>query len=326
HTFYVLRFLLGVAEAGFFPGIIYYLTYWVPARERARFIGRFMVAIPVSTAVAGPLSGWILGLDGVAGLAGWQWLFLLETLPSIALGILCLRLLADTPASARWLSAPERDWLLAELAAERATAPPTPHSLLRALRAAPVPALCVCYFGSQLAHYGVVFFIAPVYAATGLSSKAVGYAVALPYALAACAMVLWPRHSDRHNERHGHIVLACLVAFAGLLLVAAAPTSPLACLIGFSIGVSGTLAMLPVFWTLPAARLQGAAAAAGIALINATGNLGGFVGPYALGWIRRSTGGFGIGVASVACGLLLAAAIAWGLRPRDLPQARAARA
>ena len=309
--FYALRLLLGIAEAGFFPGVIYYLTYWVPAADRARLVGAFMTAIPISTAVGAPLSSLILDLDGTLGLAGWQWLFLTETIPSLILGIVTLRYLVDTPAEARWLTRDERSWLSDRLSAERAASRPTlgpPH--LRCSSVARVLGLCACYFGADLGLYGVVFWIPQIFAHAGIPPAAVGYAVAIPYATAAVGMVLWSRHSDRANERTRHIAAAALVGFLGLAAGAYLHDTPQLAVLAFTVGVTGTLAMLPVFWTLPAALLRGAAAAGGIALINAVGNIGSFAGPYAVGWIRAATGSFTWGLTIVAGGVLLSGVIA----------------
>jgi ACS family tartrate transporter-like MFS transporter len=305
-AFYVLRFLLGVAEAGFFPGVVYYLTYWVPAADRARLIGTFMTAIPISTAVSGPLSSLLLQLDGVAGLAGWQWLFLSETLPSLILGIVTLRYLADTPAQAAWLTAAERSWLTGRLAAETARAPVRSGvSVFAALATPRVLALCLAYGGADLGLYGVVFWMPQIFAQAGITPDKVGYLVAIPYTVAAFGMVWWSRHSDRHRERTWHIGIAAAVGFIGLAASAYVHASALLAVAAFTVGVTGTLAILPIFWTLPAALLRGAAAAAGIALINAIGHVGGFAGPYAVGWIKEATGSFTWGLTFVAGGLLI---------------------
>jgi MFS family permease len=310
-SFYVLRFLLGVAEAGFFPGVVYYLSNWVPAAGRARLIGAFMTAIPISTALSGPLSAGLLQLDGVAGLAGWQWLFLAETVPSFVLGLATLRYLTDAPAAARWLTAGERAWLTEQLAAEGPPAgAPASGEVLHALRDPRVLALCACYFGVELGLYGVIFWIPQILAGVHIGAGTLGFAVALPYAVAAPVMVLWSRRSDRARERVRHIALAAGVGFLGLAASAYSGHSALLSLAALTVGVAGTLAVLPVFWTLPAARLRGAAAAGGIALINALGNVGGFVGPFAVGWIKTLTGSFSWGLVTVACGVLLTGVIA----------------
>jgi ACS family tartrate transporter-like MFS transporter len=309
--FYALRFLLGVAEAGFFPGIVYYLTYWVPAADRARVIGTFMAAIPLSTALSGPLSSRILGLDGVLGFAGWQWLFLTETVPSLLLGIITLRYLPEGPAQASWLTPAERTWLTGRLAAEAAAIPGGAQSSgIAALMSMRVLALCACYFGADLGLYGVVLWIPQILTGAGFAEATVGYAVAVPYVLATLGMLWWSRHSDRARERTTHIAIAALTGFVGLAASAHVQGSRLLTLLAVTVGVSGSLSMLPIFWTLPSARLRGASAAAGIALINAVGNIGGFAGPYAVGWIKDATGSFTWGLVLVASGVLLTGVIA----------------
>jgi ACS family tartrate transporter-like MFS transporter len=309
--FYALRFLLGVAEAGFFPGVVYYLTYWVPAAARARLIGAFMTAVPISTALGGPLSSAILRLDGVFGLAGWQWLFLTETIPSLVLGFVTLAFLPDRPAEARWLTPQERQWLAATLDAEH-SAHRTRHreTVVKALTNSRILALSLCYFGVEIALYGIILWIPQIFAHAGIAAGAVGYVVAIPYALGAVAMVWWSRRSDRHKERVWHIAMASVVAFAGLAASACLVNSPLLSVVAISIGAAGTLAILPIFWTLPTAILNGAAAAAAIALINSLGNVGGFAGPFVIGWIKESTGSFTWGLVAVAGGVLSTGVIA----------------
>ena len=304
--FYALRFLLGVAEAGFFPGILYYLTYWVTAAERARLLGTLMTAIPISTALGGPISRAILQLDGAMGLSGWQWLFLTETIPSLALGIVTFIYLPDTPAQAAWLTSEEREWLTRQLESERACrgAQPRP-TVLQALRSSRVLALSLCYVGVEIGLYGVILWVPQFFAHAGIAAGNVGYAVAIPYAVAAIGMVWWSRHSDRMKERVWHIAVASLVAFVGLAASAWLMDSPLWSVVAISIGAAGTLAILPIFWTLPAALLDGAAAAGAMALINALGNVGGFAGPFMVGWIKEATGSFTWGLLVVAGSVLL---------------------
>jgi ACS family tartrate transporter-like MFS transporter len=285
--FYTLRFLLGVAEAGFFPGVIYYLTHWVPASERARLVGLFMTAIPISTALGGPLSSVILRLDGVLGLAGWRWLFLIETLPSLLLGWATLQVLEDTPAEPQWLSAAERAWLGDTLRAESARRPAEGLDSLRAtLMNGSVLALSACYFGVEFALYGVILWVPQILAKAGTAWGGTGWMVAIAYSVAAIGMVAWCRHSDRKRERVWHIAIASIVAFAGLASSALLIDSPLLSVLAVTAGATGTLAILPIFWTLPAARLNGVAAAGAIALINAIGNVGGFAGPFVIGGSR----------------------------------------
>ncbi len=305
-SFYLVRFLLGAAEAGFFPGVVYYLTQWVPASQRARLIGLFMTAIPISTAIGGPISSFILQLDGVYGFAGWQWLFALETIPSLLLGVATLFYLPDTPAQAKWLTDDERNWLSRTLAAE------TSHrearygtGVVRMMTDPRVLLFCFAYSGVQFGLYGVILWVPQIIQGAGVPAANVGFVVAIPYAIAAVAMVVWCRNSDRTNERVMHILTASIVGCLGLAATGYLQGQTIPSLIAITFGAVGTLAILPIFWTLPASRLSGAAAAGGIALINAVGHIGSFAGPYAIGWIKDSTGSFTYGLLAVAGGVLL---------------------
>src|ERR1700733_2371268 len=309
--FYVLRFLLGVAEAGFFPGVVYYLTYWVPAAGRARLVGTFMTAIPISTAVGGPVSAVILRLDGVVGLAGGGGLVSTEPIPSVVLGLVALLILPVPPAEATWLTTDERCWLTAKLKAENACR--NTHvgaTVWKALTNSRVLALSLCYFGVEIGLYGVILWIPQIFAHAGIAAGRVGAVVAVPYAVAALGMVWWSRRSDRKKERVWHIVTASLAACLGLAASAVLVESPLLSVGAISIAAAGTLAILPIFWTLPSALLSGAAAAGAIALINSLGNMGGFAGPFLIGWIRDSTGSFTWGLLAAAGGVLMTGIIA----------------
>jgi ACS family tartrate transporter-like MFS transporter len=306
NSFYLVRFLLGVAEAGLFPGVIYYLTQWVPAARRAQLIGLFMTAIPISTALGGPISSAVLGLNGLLGLAGWQWLFLIETVPSLVLGLAVLIYLPDRPADATWLNAEEKAWLARTLEAEAAHRHAQyGSSLLKMLTDPRVLIPCLAYFGVEIGLYGVIFWLPQILKTAGAADGAVGYLVAVPYGFAALAMVWWCRHSDRAKERVWHIAAASLVGSLGLAGSAFLTPSPVLSVIAITFGAVGTLAILPIFWTLPAATLNGAAAAGGIAVINAVGNIGGFVGPFAIGWIKDATGDYTYGLLVLAGGVLL---------------------
>jgi cyanate permease len=270
-----------------------------------------MTAIPISTALGGPLSSALLRLDGLLGLAGWQWLFLTETIPSLVLGLITLVYLPDAPAQARWLTADERSWLAAKLDAEKsASGDDGPITVARTLRSARVLALSLCYFGVVLGLYGVILWVPQILTHAGVGAGSVGTAVAIPYAVAAIAMVWWSRRSDRLQERARHIAVASVVAFLGLAGSAVLVDSPLLSVAAISIGAAGTLAIVPIFWTLPASSLSGAAAAGAIALINAIGNVGGFVGPFLIGWIKDATGNFTWGLLAVGCGILMTGMVA----------------
>jgi MFS transporter, ACS family, tartrate transporter len=301
--FYVVRFLLGVAEAGFFPGMIFYLTLWFPAAYRARVIGFFMAAIPLSTVIGAPVSSAMLGLDGVLGMHGWQWLFILEAAPAILLSVVVLFYLTDKPADAGWLSEDERRWLIDRLAAEERQREAARHySVLEALLNPRVLALSLVYFGAVAANYGLSFFLPQIVKAFGMSNLETGFVAAIPYAVGVVGIVWWGRHSDAKLERRFHTGFAIFVAAAGLA-VAAFLSDPTAKMVAFSVAGFGIFGCLPVFWTLPTAFLSGAAAAGGIAIINSIGNLAGFAGPSVMGMVKDSTGSF-------TGGLLLLAGVA----------------
>jgi len=304
--FYTLRFLLGVAEAGFFPGVIYFLSYWVPAAQRARLVATFMTAVPTATAVAGPASTAILSLDGVWGISGWQWLYVVEPLPSLALGLAAVACLPATPAVATWLSTEEKSQLTDALEAERSgSGRNRAPSVFRSLTSPPVLGLSLCYFGVEIGLYAVIFWIPQIFSQAGIRTGLLGWAVAIPYACAAAGMVWWSRHSDQRGERDLHLLTAAVAGFIGLAISALFADSPAISLAAITLGATGTLAVLPIFWTRPATMLGGAAGAGAIALINAVGNIGGFVGPYMMGLLKERTGGFTGGLLVAACGVLL---------------------
>jgi MFS transporter, ACS family, tartrate transporter len=300
YSFYLVRVLLGVAEAGFFPGIIFYLTLWFPAVYRARIIGWFMAAIPLSTVIGAPVSGMILGLHGVGGLVGWQWLFILEAAPALILGVVVWFYLTDRPADATWLAPDERAWLQTRLSAEvRQKEELHGMSIIQALLNPRVLALSLVYFGAVATNYGTAFWLPQIIKGFGLSNAGVGFVTAIPYLIGAIAMVLWSRSSDARMERKWHTIVAFLLAaigIAGSTLV----DDPVMKMIALSVGAVGVFAVLPVFWTLPTAFLSGASAAAGIAAINSIGNLAGFFGPFAMGALKDMTGSFSAGLLAIA--------------------------
>ena len=304
-SFYVLRFLLGVAEAGFFPGIILYLTWWFPERERTRVLALFLSAVSVAYVVGGPLSGGLLELDGLAGLDGWQWLFLVEGLPAVALGLVTLRFLDDRPEDAAWLSPEERSLLSGEVAAERERREALGGSGLGdALRSGQVWLLSAIYFLIIAAAFGLTFFVPDlVQDRTGYSDFAVGVLAAIPYGVATVAMLTVARRADRAPSRRHYLVVPILVGAAGCALTAYAQ-SPLTLTIAITLSAAGLLSAIPVFWAYPTGFLTGTAAAAGIALIAAIGNLGGFAGPAFTGISEDSTGGFEMPL-TVLAGLLV---------------------
>jgi len=293
-SFYIMRFLLGVAEAGFFPGMILYISLWFPARERARATAIFILGLPISVLVGAPLSTALLSLDGIAGFRGWQWLFVVEGIPAMVLGLVVLRFMTDRPAHATWLAPEQRKWLMDRLAGEAAaTSRVRPLSAGQALRDGQVLTLALAFLCNVVPIYGITMWLPLIAKAAGeLTNFQVGLITTVPYICAAVAMLINARHSDRTGELKLHILIAALVGACGFVL-AATTTSPYIGLLGICIGAAGIWCANTVFWTLPAAMLTGAAAAAGIGLINAIGNLGGFIGPYLTGWIRDTSGGFG---------------------------------
>ncbi|WP_042302410.1 MFS transporter [Paraburkholderia kururiensis] len=310
HVFYTLRILLGVAEAGFFPGIIFLLTLWFPAKYRARVVGYFMAAIPLSTVIGGPISGALLSLDGKSGFAGWQWLYLIEAAPALILSIGVLLYLTDKPADARWLTDDERAWLVARQAQERRHREAVrSFSVVEALFNPRILAIALIYFGANATNYGLSFFLPQIIKAFGLTNLQTGFVTSLPYIVGLVAMLYWGRHSDRSLERKRHVAIALVIAAAGIA-AAAGLDNPVLKMIALSIAGFGIFGCLPIIWTLPAAFLSGAAAAGGIAAVNSLGNLAGFFGPYAMGWIKDSTGGFGAGLLCLAGAGLVGAAAA----------------
>ena len=326
-SFYALRFLLGSAEAGFFPGVILYLKNWFPGSARARTVARFMTAAPLSGVVGGPLSGALLGLHLRAGLAGWQWMFLLEGVPAVVLGLAAGKYLVDRPEQAQWLGVEEREWLLGALRAEnfivgnpagdsgpRLAGGGSRLGTFAGLRSVRIWMLALVYFGLNTVSYGMSMWLPTVIKSlSGVSNFVIGVLSAIPYVAAAIAMVLVGLHSDRTGERRWHTAMP---AFAGTaaLVVAAYTHSVAPMVVLLSVTVLGVFSMMGPFWAMPTALLQGAAAAAGIAFINSVGNLGGFFGPYIIGLVRTSTGEFRGGLLLVAAALVVSGIVALGVR------------
>jgi D-galactonate transporter len=295
-SFYVVRVLLGIAESGFFPGIIFFLTLWFPTAYRAQMIGYFMAAIPLSTVIGAPVSGLLLGLDGFMGMKGWQWLFILEAVPSLILSAVVFFYLTDRPADASWLADDERAWLVSRLEQERRQRETIrKYSVRQALLNPKVLALSLVYFGVVATNYGLSFFLPQIVKAFGMSNFQTGLVSALPYVVGVLSIILWGRRSDRKRERRFHAAFPMLVASAGIA-ISTALDDPVMKMMALCVAGFGIFGSLPVFWTLPTAFLSGAAAAGGIALINSIGNLAGFAGPYAMGWIKDSTGSYAPGL------------------------------
>jgi ACS family tartrate transporter-like MFS transporter len=291
-SFLTLRFLLGVAEAGFFPGMIYYLSGWYPARYRARVISMLFIAVPMGNAIAAAVSGAILEMDSVLGLRGWQWVFILEALPAIVLAFVVLRTMTDRPGDAHWLEPAQRDWLEKEIQAERAQIEQRGRvSVLRSLTDARVLALAAIYFCSVTAGYGMTFFLPQIVKQLGSSNFTTGLLTALPYTFGIAGLLLWGWSSDRMHERRWHLIVALAVSAAGFVGIAVLHGSYWA-IAAMSVVAIGGYGSRPSFWPMPSMFLTRAAAASGIALINSLGNLGGYVGPFIVGWIKDATGGF----------------------------------
>jgi D-galactonate transporter len=296
NSFYLIRVLLGAAEAGFFPGIIFYLTLWFPSEYRARIVGYFMAAIPLSTVIGAPISGLLLNLHGGLGLAGWQWLFIIEAVPAIILAGVVFFYLTDRPADAAWLAADERKWLAERLTLEQKQREAVhEYTVAQALVNPRVIGLSLVYFGAVATNYGLGFFLPQIVKAFGLTTFMTTVVAAAPYAVGLVAMVWWGRRSDRVAERRFHTAFPLFVAAAGIA-VSTALDDPTLKMLSFCVAGFGIFACLPVFWTLPTAFLSGAAAAAGIAVINSIGNLAGFAGPFAMGWIKDHTGSYAGGL------------------------------
>lgn len=303
-SFYTLRFLLGVAEAGFFPGIILYLSYWFPAQKRAQVTAIFMAAAPISTALGSPISAALLEMHGMMGFAGWQWMFVLEAVPAVILGVVVLFWLTDRPEKAKWLSEEERGWLTGTLQREQAAKQATAqHSVWKGLLDKRVLALSMVYFGTSAGLYTLGIWSPQIIKTLGVSSMTVGLLNAIPAVIAVVAMVLWARHSDRTGERSWHVIAACIVAAAGLIM-AGTTASIVGVILALTIVNCGISASKPPLWSMPTLFLSGSAAAAGIATINSLGNLGGFVGPFMIGLIKQHTGSYTWGLWFVA-GLLI---------------------
>jgi MFS family permease len=291
-SFYILRVLLGIAEAGFFPGIIYYFTLWIPKSYRALTGSTLMAAMPLASVIGSPVSGLLMSLNGLWGLKGWQLMFLFEAIPSILLALAVLIVLRDKPEQAEWLAADEKKWLTETLAKERAENPVVVHQGFWNIVCNPVIVmLSIAYFGVTGFNYGMSFFLPQIVKGFNLSVIMIGLVSALPFVFGALGMIWWGRRSDRKNERYVHMLLPLLLAVIGLggstLVAIPAIKLALLCLASF-----GVFSAIPVFWTLPPALLGPASAAAGIAFVNSIGNLSGFVNPYIVGIVKDATGKF----------------------------------
>ena len=310
-SWYLLRFLLGAAEAGFFPGITYYLSTWFPAQYRGRMLAWFLVGIPVSSVVGGPVSGLLLEMNGIAGLAGWKWLFLLEGLPVVVLGIAVLWVLADRPEEATWLTVEERSLVCARIRGERREK--EMRQLLPALKDVRVLLLAAVQFGFTAGSYGVGIWLPQIIKAAHLTNRQVGFVTGACYVLASVGMIVWAARVDRSGRKIGNLTLACLLSAAGLLLAIFSANFWVS-LAWVTVALIGITAARAIFWTIPTRFLTGLAAAGGLAFINSIGTLGGFVGPSTMGWLKDRTGSFSAGLLAMAGLLMAATALAWSLK------------
>ena len=297
-SFLALRFLLGVAEAGFFPAVILYLTLWFPARYRARIISTFMLSIPISLAVGAPISTLLLELDGLLGLKGWQWLYIVEGIPGLLLVGVVLKFLPESPSKARWLNDAERDWLARELAKDVAAHPPSldgKSSLWQVLCNPAILVLCAMYFCVAATNLGLSMFLPQIIKLQGYTGMAIGFVSAIPYVVGCVGMVSIGLLSDRFNQRKTYLIVALLFLSVGLTVAGWLPGSYVA-IIGMCAATIGMMGFKGPFWPLPSVYLSGSSAAAGIALINSVGNLGGFFGPGLVGMAKDITGNFESGL------------------------------
>jgi MFS transporter, ACS family, tartrate transporter len=310
-SFYTVRFLLGAAEAGFYPGIILYMTWWFPSYYRSRIIGIFQSSSVISLIIGPIVSAQLLRMDGLLGLTGWQWLFIVEALPPIIMCLVVYVWLTDRPRQAAWLRPEQRDWLEGRLQSEREQRESIKRfELGEAMRHPRVWWLTLVYFGQNVSNYGLLIFLPQIVKAFGVSTAMTGVLSAIPFVFAAFAMIYWGYHSDLKGERARHVATACLVCAAGLAAcIVIGMDRPTLMMIALIIATMGQQSIAPTFWSLPTALLSGTAAAGGIALINSVGNLGGFVGPYMFGLVKDATGNDTIGLLALAAAPVISAIV-----------------
>src|SRR5258706_2662534 len=311
NSLYFARFRLGIGEAGFFPGVTFYLAAWFPREYRTRILAWFLVAVPLSSLVGAPLCGLLLQMDGILGLAGWQWMFIMVSLPATVLGFAVLKMIPDKPDDASWLTREEADAVIAMRATE-------PHdraksTLLGALSDGRIILLAVVQFGFPLAAYGISIWLPLIIQEYHLSSLTIGFLAAIPYIFATAGMLLWARHVDRTGKKIGNMVLCLGLATIGLAAYLFSG-SLLISLIDLTLGLVWVTAARGIFWAVPPRILTGAGAAAGLAFINSIGTFGGFVGPYMMGVFKDATGGFNTRIMAVAGVMVVTTALAASLK------------
>jgi D-galactonate transporter len=316
--FYAARLLLGIAEAGFFPGMILYLTYWFPSHRRAQMVAILLAGSAISGIVGGPVSGYILHYcSGILGVRGWQWLFILEAAPAVVLGVVILFCLDDRVAGANWLSAEEKAVVVAEIG-EEANAK-THHTTLSVFISPRIWLMGAIYFGIEMGSYAVGFWLPTIIRQTGVKDAFnIGLLTAVPYTFALIAMILVGRHSDKTRERRWHVVGPCIVAALGFVLCAQAGGSIAIAMAGLTLATVGVVTAVPMFWALPTSFLGGGAAAAGIALVNCTGNLGGFFSPAIMGMLKGYSGTLNSGLFLVAGCMMASCVLVLTLVPAEL--------
>lgn len=310
-SYSVIRFITGVAEAGFYPGAIFYIATWFPVAVRGRILAWFVVAVPLSSVISGPISTALLQMDGIYGLTGWQWLFIIEGLPACVMGAITFYVLADRPEEARWLTDAEKRALRAQLDAEHHSE--TKKDLWGALADPRVLVLSLAYFFFVTGSIGVNIWLPQILRPYGLSTLEIGFISAIPYIVGSIALILWSHFLDKSRKYVKHYVIGCAVSGLGFLASVMFDSLWLA-VAGVSIAVIGMSGARPAIFCIPPRFLSGAAAAGGIALINSFGNLGGFLGPYAIGWLRQTTGGFTAALYFLAASMALSAVLAMGVR------------
>jgi D-galactonate transporter len=316
--FYSMRLLLGVAESGFFPGMILYLTYWFPSHRRANMVALLLAGSAVSGIIGGPVSGAIMRFfAGAHGIAGWQWLFILEAVPAVILGVVVFYSFDDRVLHATWLSPEEKVAIAAEIDEEAGVK--THTTILSVFLSPRIWLMGSIYFGIEMGSYAIGFWLPTIIRETGVTdSFQIGLRTIVPYSLALISMILTGRHSDRTRERRWHVVLPCLIAAVGFVLCTQGAGSPLLAALGMNMAVVGVVTAVPMFWALPTSFLGGAAAAAGIALVNCTGNLGGFFSPAIIGFLKTHTGTLNSGLLLIAACMLASALLILTLVPAKL--------
>jgi MFS transporter, ACS family, tartrate transporter len=321
-SFMAARILLGIAEAGFFPGMVLYLTYWIPAADRARAGALFMMAAPVAVIVGAPLSDALLRLDGLLGLKGWQWLFLIEGLPAVVLGLLTLRVMTDRPEHADWLPPDDRRWLTATMAADRASRAALGHTSIRdSFASRRVWLLCAVFFLNSVVNYGMFLWLPRLLGdVTGASGWALSTITVVPFVASLAAMLVIGRHSDRTGERRLHVAVCAGTTAIGLAVAVVSQQQLWLLILGFTIAQVGLRSFATVFWAIPPQILGGGSAASGIALINSIGNFGGFVGPTVIGFLHGLTGSYTGGLLALIAALVVEALLVLAIRLPPAPQ------